>query len=512
MSDLDRWIGACLIPELRVPGTLPGHPGGSPDPAYLERFPPAAVIVFGRTPSGPGDPGPLLEALRGACERAGGPTPLACADFEQGAGLHFAGATRLPPALALGMAARERGAAGLDLVRAAGELTGREARARGVDLVLAPVCDIDSNPDNPIIAVRSFGPSPGEVTERATAFLRGLHAGGVGGCAKHWPGHGDTDLDSHLELPRIERSAAHLAAHELAPFRALCAAGVDATMVAHLDVPALTGTPGQPVTLSASALDQLRQASGFTGAVLSDGIDMGALAKYPERYAQALAAGCDGLLCPEAPESAALALRESVAAGRLDPQRLASAAAAMERLRSGLRSRRAAPVGPGTTASSWTGEELARAALWSPNPGAWSSLPFNTAPGSTAVGGWELVEAFPGHGSPEAQACVSRLAEGLRAAGSGVSAERAALVVVTGETLAGRREAGLSSVRATRLEHLMRTLEGEGRPTGLLWLASPRSLPAAWAEGGRPVLVGFAPTPPMVEAALCWLAKGPFHP
>ena len=497
MSELERWIGACIVPELRVPGTLPGHAGCAPDAAYLERFPPVGVIVFGRTPEGPGHPEPLLEALREACERAGGPTPFACCDLEQGAGHHFASATRLPPALALGAAA-ERDERGLELVRAAGELCAREARERGIDLVLAPVCDLDSNPDNPIIAVRSFGPDPARVAACAAAFLRGLHAGGAGGCAKHWPGHGDTSVDSHLDLPRIEHDLDRLRRVELAPFRSLAREPLDAVMAAHLDVPALTGEPGLPVSLSAAALRQLREQGGFAGPVLSDGIDMGALARFPDRHARALAAGCDGLLCPTDPMAAALGVLRAVEEGRLEPARLEAAAQVMESLRLDLRARRAGPAqrAQAELAGLPSGTDLARACLWSPDPGAWRR-------GNPA---WRAEAAFPGHGSPEARAAVAHLMGALPGEAAGPLA-----LVVTAESLAGRREAGLDADRRAQLAQRLAELEAAGRPTGLIWLAPPGTLPAAWARGSSPaLLVGFAPTPPMAAAAAVWLAeRGP---
>jgi len=490
MSELDRWIGACLLPELRVPGTRPGHPGSAPGTAYLERFPPAGIVVFGRTPAGPGRPGPLIEVLRERCERAGGPTPFACCDLEQGAGHHFADAARLPPAQALGFA--ESGDAADDAARIAGERTGRDARARGVELVLAPVCDLDTHRANPIVSVRSFGADPQQVAAKARAFLAGLHAGGAGGCAKHWPGHGDTSTDSHLELPRVEHPLEQLVRRELVPFDALIRAGVEAVMVGHLDVPALGGEDGLPATLSPAALRYLRDEQGFGGAVLSDAMDMGALRGVPRPHARALAAGCDGLLCPADPAAAAAELREALDAGELDAERLAAAAAAMGSLRETLFARRPRPAAAAPTGAA-IAAELAERCLWSPEPAAWS-----------AAAAWRPREAFPGHGTEEALAAV-----GAWLAAAPPDDPAAGIAVVAGsETLAGRGEAGLSPQRRARLRALLADLGAAGRPVGLVWLASPHHLPEDWRAGaGPPVVVGFAPTPPMVEAARAWLAR-----
>ncbi|MCK6448212.1 MAG: glycosyl hydrolase, partial [Planctomycetes bacterium] len=333
---LERDIGAVLVPEVRVPGTIASRDAVRPSNDYLRRFPPAGVIVFGRTPQGAGDPTALLAAVRATLAEAGEPRCFAACDLEQGAGLHFADATRLPPALALA-AHDEVGHA----ARSAGALTALEARERGIELVLAPVVDVNTRRSNPIIAVRSFGAEPERAARHATAFLEGLHAGGAGGSAKHFPGHGDTEQDSHRELALVARSRAELERIELAPFRSAIAAGVDTVMVSHLDVPALTGEPGLAATLSARAIDVLRRELGFGGVVLSDALNMHALHGVERIHARALAAGCDGLLCPADPQLAAEELLDAVETGRLPRARLAEAAARMRALRAALEARRA---------------------------------------------------------------------------------------------------------------------------------------------------------------------------
>ncbi len=170
------------------------------------------------------------------------------------------------------------------------------ARSLGVDVVLGPVVDVHSEPDNPVIGERSFGADPVLVGRHAMAFVRGLHAGGVAACAKHFPGHGATRTDSHVTLPELDVDEATYRARDLAPFAAAVAAGVDCVMTAHVVVRSLDA---QPATMSAPVLRLLRDELAFTGVVVSDALDMRAIADRVGRAqgaVQALAAGVD-LLC-----------------------------------------------------------------------------------------------------------------------------------------------------------------------------------------------------------------------
>ncbi len=157
---------------------------------------------------------------------------------------------------------------------------GAELAAAGITLNYAPDADVNSNPANPVIGVRSFGADPALVARHTAAWVRGLQAGGVAACAKHFPGHGDTRVDSHHDLPRITADRARLDACELAPFRAAVAAGVQAVMTGHLLVPALD--PELPATLSQRILGGLlRDELGFSGVVVTDAVEMRAVA---DRY------------------------------------------------------------------------------------------------------------------------------------------------------------------------------------------------------------------------------------
>jgi beta-N-acetylhexosaminidase len=182
------------------------------------------------------------------------------------------------------------------LTQRVGASIGAELRAVGVNLDFAPVADVASNPDNPVIGVRSFGAEPELVARHVAAFVTGLQTAGVGACAKHFPGHGATAEDSHLELPVLEKDLDALRAEELVPFRAAVEAGVRAVMSAHIRVPALSAAPA---TLSPELLTGvLRGELGFAGLVVTDALDMHAISRtvgVEQGAVQALAAGADSL-------------------------------------------------------------------------------------------------------------------------------------------------------------------------------------------------------------------------
>ncbi len=178
---------------------------------------------------------------------------------------------------------------------------GAELAAVGFNTLLAPCADVNSNPDNPIIGTRSFGEDPGHVAELVVAAVEGAREAGVITTVKHFPGHGDTVVDSHRGLPRVDRSRAALEAIDLLPFRAAIAADVDIVMTSHILYPALD--PEHPATLSAVILqDLLRSALGFDGVILSDSMNMGAMRKHyapDEAAVRAVLAGVDVLMLAE---------------------------------------------------------------------------------------------------------------------------------------------------------------------------------------------------------------------
>lgn len=184
------------------------------------------------------------------------------------------------------------------LAEQVGTAMGRELRALGFDIDFAPVLDIHTNPANPIIGDRAFGTVPETVTRRALAFARGLDAAGVLSCGKHFPGHGDTSTDSHLELPRIDHPWDRLERIELAPFRQAAAAGLAMLMTAHVVFAALDAT--RPATLSPEVITGLlRERLGYRGVIVSDDLDMKAIADHmgaDVAAVGAIRAGCDALL------------------------------------------------------------------------------------------------------------------------------------------------------------------------------------------------------------------------
>ena len=260
---------------------------------------------------------------------------LLCADVEEGVGQRFEGASWLVPPLALGRIHAADAAAALALAERYGRCSGREARALGLNWVLGPVCDVNNNPDNPVINVRAWGEDPATAGALAAAFLRGAQAEGVLCCAKHFPGHGDTSSDSHLELPLLSHSRERLERIELPPFRQAIAAGVASVMTAHLLLPSLD--PDLPATLSPVVLnDLLRQELGFDGLVVTDALVMEAITgRYGagEAAVLALEAGADLVLMPADADAALDAIVAAIEAGRLSHERLE---ASLERRRLAL--------------------------------------------------------------------------------------------------------------------------------------------------------------------------------
>lgn len=251
---------------------------------------------------------------------AAAPIPLlVAADLEMGAGQHFAEGSRFPHAMAFGATGNP------DLAYRLGRLTALEARSAGANWVLAPVADVNSNPDNPIINVRSFGGEPQQVASFVAAFVRGCEDHGAIACAKHFPGHGDTSDDSHSRLATVNATQARLDALEWVPFRAAIAAGVGSVMSAHVAVPALDPT-GCPATLSEPILQGgLREGLGYDGLIVSDALIMGGVTgTYSEEEAavQALKAGCDVLLMPPNPKRALDAVLAAIASGELSEERI----------------------------------------------------------------------------------------------------------------------------------------------------------------------------------------------
>ena len=197
---------------------------------------------------------------------------LIAADFERGLSMRLVGATAFPAAMAFGAAGDK------ELARQFGRISAIESRAIGVEWNWFPIADVNSNPANPIIDTRSFGEDPALVSEMVAAYIEGARSEGLLTTAKHFPGHGDTDTDSHLTLARVPASIDRLNSVELVPFRSAIAAGVDSVMMGHLIVPAIEPDPNLPASVSAHAIKDLLQGQlGFKGLVVTDGLDMAGL-------------------------------------------------------------------------------------------------------------------------------------------------------------------------------------------------------------------------------------------
>jgi beta-N-acetylhexosaminidase len=244
------------------------------------------------------------------------PVPLLnTADFEGGVGFRIMGGTAFPRLMAFGAARDER------LAQEAGRITAVESRALGVHVNFAPVVDVNNNPRNPVINTRSYGEDPDLVGRLASAYVRGLQSGGMLATLKHFPGHGDTDVDSHLGLPVIKHPRERLDKLELPPFRAGIAAGAAAVMTGHIEMPALDPTPSTPTTLSPPIVGGLlRKDLGFEGIIYTDSMGMaGVNAMHKPGAAAVLAvkAGNDVVLHSPDDAAAFAAVRDAVKAGEI---------------------------------------------------------------------------------------------------------------------------------------------------------------------------------------------------
>ncbi len=282
-----------------------------------------SVCLFGSNIESPAQLGELTAAIHAA-----GNDVLTATDEEGGdvTRLHRRKGSPHPGNAALGVVDD------VELTEQVARAIGAELAAAGIDLDLAPVVDVNSNPDNPVIGVRSFGADPHLVARHTTAYVGGMQAAGVGACVKHWPGHGDTAVDSHLDLPVVMASMDDLRRRELVPFAAAVKAGAAAVMTSHVLLPALD--PEWPATLSRPVVDLLRRDLGFAGLLVSDALDMKGASEWrgePAAAVLALAAGVD-LLCLGADKDQSLldavvaAIVEAVRSGDLAEGRLVDAA------------------------------------------------------------------------------------------------------------------------------------------------------------------------------------------
>jgi beta-N-acetylhexosaminidase len=276
--------------------------------------------------------GPLdIAAKTNALQRAATLPLLIGADFETGAAFRARGGWFLPNAIELGGATSFPYQMGIGATRDTalayemGRVTAQEGRALGVHMGFAPVLDVNNNPKNPVISARSFGEDPALVARLGASFIRGMQDNGMLATAKHFPGHGDTEQNSHLELSRVKVSRARLDSVELRPFRAAIAAGVRGVMTFHGDLPALD-TTGTAATLSARVMtDLLRRDMGFKGILVTDALDMNGVLgdmTMAEATQRAVLAGNDVLLMPTDVRVAIQAVVDGVQSGRFTEARV----------------------------------------------------------------------------------------------------------------------------------------------------------------------------------------------
>ncbi|HEV2130406.1 MAG TPA: glycoside hydrolase family 3 N-terminal domain-containing protein [Longimicrobiaceae bacterium] len=433
-------------------------------------------ILFG------GEANAVRELTAELHERALHPLLIA-SDLERGAGQQFRGATPLPPAAALGSLAEP------EITRRAAELTAREARALGVNWIYAPVADVDLEPRNPIIGTRAFGRVAERVAVQVAAWVRGCAEGGALSCAKHFPGHGRTVGDSHIERPCAEFPRQDLEA-DLLPFRSAIQAGTDAMMTAHVCYPALD-PDGLPATLSSRILgDLLRDELGFRGLVVTDALIMeGFIEDTDEAQAavRAVTAGCDALLYPEDTDAVVRELEAALDDGRLSPERADEAirriAAAAERVAGG-------PVG------AWGREEDRRWALEI----ALRSVRVLRGTPALPQGPVRLVEIDDDIGGPFPPYPRDALPAALHAAGVDVRQEGAPLVVLYSDVRAWKGRPGISAGARERVG----VVTASSPETTILLFGPPR-LAEELAEA-RHILVAWGGEALMQEAAMAWLA------
>jgi beta-N-acetylhexosaminidase len=242
------------------------------------------------------------------------------ADFESGTRMRLDGGTSLPSAMAIGATGDPK------LAYEAGKITALEARAAGVQWIFAPDADVNNNPDNPIINIRSFGEDPLLVAEYVSQEVKGIQDNGAIATPKHFPGHGDVSVDSHLSLATVPGNKDELEGNELVPFRAAIAAGTSSIMPGHLAIPAFEPDPDTPATTSHAVLTGLlRDEMQFKGLIITDAMDMGGVTSmYPpgEAAVRSVLAGADVLLMPPVPDAAMAGLLKAVKKGRISEKRI----------------------------------------------------------------------------------------------------------------------------------------------------------------------------------------------
>ncbi|WP_181684608.1 beta-N-acetylhexosaminidase [Halorhabdus salina] len=301
----------------------------------IEEYNLGGVIYFSRNIETPSQVASLSGTLQDVAQSTGAGSPLLIAtDQEGGVVSRLDWGSQLPSQMLFGACGEP------ELARNAGRAVGRELRSLGITMNLAPVLDVNNNPDNPVIGVRSFGESPELVGDLGVAMATGMQSANVLACGKHFPGHGDTATDSHVGLPVVNHDVERLDRVEFPPFKRAIAAGIDAIMTTHVSFPSITDDEDRPATISSAVQTGiLREQFDFDGLVVTDCLEMHAIADgvgTAEGAVQAIDAGCDVAIVSHTPErqrSAIEAVVEAVDSGRLSEARIDESVRRIQRIK-----------------------------------------------------------------------------------------------------------------------------------------------------------------------------------
>ena len=265
-----------------------------------------------------------LEIRCKALKQWAGKPLLLCADIEEGVGQRFYGGTKFLPPMGIAQIYKKDPSLGISIAEKVGYFTAQESKNIGLNLLLAPVCDINNNTNNPVINLRAWGEDPETVKRLTSAYQSGVARAHVLTCAKHFPGHGNSEVDSHIDLPKIQNDLSQLEKFEIIPFKSLIKQGVNSVMIGHLFFPKID--PLYPATLSKRIVnDLLRIQLQFDGLVITDALLMKAISnKYSSGIAAVMAfdAGIDLILMPEDIDEAIDSLTEAVYLGKVSLERL----------------------------------------------------------------------------------------------------------------------------------------------------------------------------------------------
>jgi beta-glucosidase-like glycosyl hydrolase len=386
-------------------------------------------IIFGGTAES-------VRRLTADLLRRAGRSLLLAADLERGAGQQIAGLTEFPPPMALASLGDPA------VVRWAASVTAQEARAVGINWIFAPVADLDVLPENPIVQTRAFGADPNDVATCVRQWIEGCQSAGALACAKHYPGHGRTTVDSHITLPVVEAPAAALRSADLLPFTVAIESGVASIMTAHVAYPSLDDSH-LPATLSRTLLGELRGKSRFDGLVVTDALIMdGALSGRRESDAavQAVQAGADLLLYPNDPRRVRDALEAALASGNLSRERLEESLVRYERALSAA----TAPTPPVTRGPFESAEALADTLL---KTGMVRGAP------PTLVGPLDLVVVDDDVGGPYPPSSTDYVQRALGPELIGRYSGGSRVVMVFAEPRAWKGRSGLGSASREALAH-----------------------------------------------------------